>query len=102
MVSLLVKLYSKLMSGAHYRPNFDEIPTSRVGDGGYFTSHLLNKLGHHDSATRAHILQVVIKGRKNTISKLTCGGKRLNKHDFVGIVFIKLLPSKIELQFKCI
>ncbi|XP_047739546.1 uncharacterized protein LOC108670858 [Hyalella azteca] len=59
MVSLLVKLYSKLTSGAPYRPNFDEIPASRVGDGGYFTSLLLNKLGHHDSATRAHILQVV-------------------------------------------
>ncbi|KAF2343783.1 hypothetical protein FHG87_025461, partial [Trinorchestia longiramus] len=59
MVSLLVKLYSRVTSGAHYRPNFESISASRVGDGGHFVSLLLNKMGHHDSATRAHILQVV-------------------------------------------
>lgn len=59
MVSLLLKLYPKFAGGASYRPEFDKIPKSRMGDGGYFISLVLNKMGHHDSASRAHIINAV-------------------------------------------
>lgn len=59
LVSLLVKLYFKVSGGAPYRPNFEDISKSRIGGGPHFIGLLLNKMGHHDSATRDHITAVL-------------------------------------------
>ena len=63
LVSLLIKLYRQLSSGAPYVPNFtSEIPTSRFGDGIFFIGRLLNKLGRHDYRVKRYILKVTDTG----------------------------------------
>ncbi|XP_064095704.1 E3 ubiquitin-protein ligase ubr3-like isoform X3 [Macrobrachium nipponense] len=65
IISLLIKLHSKLTGKPNsYRPNFEDMSDSRIGDGPFFIAKLLNKLGRHDLSAKKCIL--------DTIARLYC------------------------------
>lgn len=68
IVSLLIKLHSKLSSGVFYKPMFGVSSETRIGDGPYYIGLLLNKMGHHDIATREHILAMLQLQMDNNVN----------------------------------
>ncbi|XP_042224390.1 E3 ubiquitin-protein ligase ubr3-like [Homarus americanus] len=60
IISLLIKLHSKLTGKPNsYRPNFSDTSDSRIGDGPFFITKLLNKIGRNDSSARQGILETI-------------------------------------------
>ena len=61
IISLLIKLHSKLSGKpGSYKPNFEEDKQdSRIGDGQFFISKVLNKFGYYDSSTRNFINKTI-------------------------------------------
>ena len=60
IISLLIKLHSKISGKpGSYRPNFEDTTDSRIGDGLFFISKVLNKLGRYDSGARCNIIETL-------------------------------------------
>lgn len=73
LVSLLIQLHHKQSPDVPYRPNFDNVNTSRLGDGAHFIRILLDKMGHYDVATRDHITTILRNSN-------TCGSSDSYSH----------------------